>query len=229
LSDPRDYAVEAEHHWSILKRHSRVPIETMLELGCGGGNNALYLKRHAAMVLSDISPGILAVSRALNPECAHVQADMRTMRLGREFDAVFVHDSIMYMRTEADLRQAIMTAFVHCRRGGVALFVPDCVKETWAPYSDMGGRDGEARGLRYLEWAHDPDPSDTEFAVEMVFLLKENGREARAEHERHQFGLFARETWARLFANVGFTAVSEPCAYSGGERAVSFVGIKSSG
>ena len=32
------------------------------------------------------------MSRSINPECEHVQGDMRTLRLGREFDAVFVHD-----------------------------------------------------------------------------------------------------------------------------------------
>ena len=60
------------------------------------------------------SAGMLAVSRALNPECEHVEGDMRTVRLGREFDAVFVHDAVCYLTTEDDLRRAIETAFVHC-------------------------------------------------------------------------------------------------------------------
>ena len=36
------------------------------------------------------------------------------------FDAVFVHDAVVYMTTEADLALAIKTAFVHCRPGGIA-------------------------------------------------------------------------------------------------------------
>lgn len=40
---------------------------------------------------------------------------MRTVRLGRTFDAVFVHDAVDYMTSEDDLRHVIETAFVHCR------------------------------------------------------------------------------------------------------------------
>jgi hypothetical protein len=53
-------------------------------------------------------------SRVLNPECEHVEDDMRTVRLGRQFDCVFIHDAVAYMTTESDLRRAIETAFVHC-------------------------------------------------------------------------------------------------------------------
>ena len=50
---------------------------------------------------------MLALSRALNPECEHLAGDMRTLRLGRVFDAVFVHDAVCYMTTRADLREFI--------------------------------------------------------------------------------------------------------------------------
>ena len=73
------------------------------------------------------------MSREINPELAHYQGDMRTVRLGRQFDAVFVHDAICYMTTEPDLRRAIETAFDHCKPGGVALFCPDYVAETSRP------------------------------------------------------------------------------------------------
>lgn len=103
------------------------------------------------MTLVDLSPEMLAVSRALNPECEHLASDMRTIRLGRLFDAVFIHDAIMYMTTEIDLRAAMATVYLHCRPGGVALFVPDHVRETFTPSTEYGGPDGEQRALRYLE------------------------------------------------------------------------------
>jgi trans-aconitate methyltransferase len=57
---------------------------TLLELGSGGGNNASHMnRRFAELVLVDVAPGMLEVSRRLNPECAHVAGDMRTVRLGR--------------------------------------------------------------------------------------------------------------------------------------------------
>ena len=73
---------------TLLAACERTP-RTLLELGSGGGNNASYLKARFQMVLVDRSSGMLAVSRALNPECEHVEGDMRTVRLGRQFDGVF--------------------------------------------------------------------------------------------------------------------------------------------
>jgi hypothetical protein len=90
------------------------------------------------MTLSDLSPNMLTVSRSLNPDCEHIPGDMRTLRLGREFDAVFVHDAIDYMTVVADLRAAVDTAYIHCRPGGVALFVPDEVKERFRPRTEHG-------------------------------------------------------------------------------------------
>ena len=64
---------------------------------------------------------------------------MRTVRLGRQFDAVFVQDTICYMASEADLGPALETAFLHTRPGGAALFAPDHVRETFRPSTDQGG------------------------------------------------------------------------------------------
>jgi hypothetical protein len=59
-----------------------------------------------------------AMSRALNPDCEHLDGDMRSVRLARSFDAVFVHDAVCYMTTESDLRMAIETAFSIASREG---------------------------------------------------------------------------------------------------------------
>jgi SAM-dependent methyltransferase len=105
--------------------------QTMVEFGCGGGGNASYLKTNFTMTLVDLSPQMLAISRDLNPECEHLLGDMRTVRLGRQFDVVFIHDAIMYMTTASDLRQALATAYCHCKPGGVALFYLSGVRKTF--------------------------------------------------------------------------------------------------
>jgi hypothetical protein len=132
---------------------------------------------------------------------------MRTVRLGREFDAVFVHDAVAYMTTEADLRQVIETAFAHCRAGGIALFVPDHTAETFEPVTDHGGSDGpDGRGARYLEWTTDPDPGDTWIQSEYAFLLRDRDGSVRVVHETHRTGLFSRAVWLGLMAGAGFHA-----------------------
>ena len=211
MSPASEYAEEAAFYTKTLGDAARQPIETILELGSGGGNNASHMKQHfKEMVLVDVSPGMLAMSRALNPELQHHQGDMRTVRLGRQFDAVFVHDAVCYMTTESDLRKAIETAFVHCKPGGVALFCPDYISENFEAGTDHGGEDAGARGMRWLEWRWDPDPSDSTYLVDYAYLLREPDGSTDVEHDRHVEGLFPRATWLGLFEAIGFTHKALP-------------------
>jgi SAM-dependent methyltransferase len=205
LSPLEDYADEASFFARMLSESGLPPSPSFLELGCGGGSNAFYLKKMFAQVtLTDISPQMLAMSHALNPECEHREGDMRTIRLDRLFDVVFIHDAIDYMTTIEDLEQAIETVFLHCKPSGVALFVPDYVSETFQPSTDHGDSDGDGRSLRYLEWTYDLDSSDTTYTTEYAYLLREGNQPALVEHDRHIHGLFSRATWLQLLQNTGF-------------------------
>src|SRR5215469_1413156 len=185
LSPPEEYAEDAAFAGRLLRRADR-PVREVLELGSGGGHCASHLTPGFTMTLVDLSAGMLAVSRRLNPGCEHVRADMRTVRLGRDFDAVFVHDAVDYMTTEADLRLVAETAFAHCRPGGI------------------DGPDG--RGARYLDWAYDPDPGDTWTLTQYAFLLRDARGEVQVVYETHRLGLFGRATWLRLLREAGFEA-----------------------
>lgn len=225
LTAPKEYAEEAERYRILLLEGSDGSVRTVLELGSGGGNNASHLKAHFDMTLTDLSPDMLAISRDLNPELDHVQGDMRTLRLGREFDAVFAHDALDYMATVADLGAAIETAYVHCRSGGVALFAPDYVRERFTPGTEHGGNDGNGRSMRYLEWTWDPDPDDDTYMTDFAYLLRD-GEEVRVEHDRHVCGLFPRATWLDLMAQAGFRAESRPCLPDEDAGQEAFVAVK---
>src|SRR5260370_29206711 len=97
--DPRECRREAAHIVRVLRKWTKPAPRTVLELGSGGGNSAFHLKAHFAMTLVDLSPQMLSVSRKLNLECRHVSGDIRTVRLGRTFDAVYVQNAICHMTT----------------------------------------------------------------------------------------------------------------------------------
>jgi len=207
FSDPKEYRREAAHIARVLRKATSPAPRTVLELGSGGGNSAFHLKARFAMTLVDMSPQMLRVSRKLNPECEHVKGDIRTVRLRRTFDAVFVHDAICHMTTERDLRAVMQTAYEHCRPGCIALFVPDFVRETFVEGTDQGGSDSPRRRLRFLQWVFDPDPNDTTYLVDFAILLRNKNGEARLVHDRHMLGLFPRSRWLRLLRDVGLKAV----------------------
>ena len=207
LSSPEDYVEEAAIYAGLLTGACAREPKSMLELGSGGGNNACHMKAHFETVtLVEPAAGMRAHSEKLNPECEHLDGDMRSLRLGRAFDCVFVHDAVVYMLTEEDLRRAIETAFVHCEVGGAAIFCPDHTRENFKPATECGGHDDGARGLRYLSWSWDPDPSDTTYVGDYAYMVRDENGETTVAHDRHIAGLFSRETWLTLMRDVGFEA-----------------------
>ena len=204
LLDPtEDHLDEAATYQAAFERAIAPRAETLLELGAGAGNNAFFLKRRLRCTLTDISEPMQALSRALNPDCEHALGDMRTLRLGRTFDAVLVHDAVMYLTSEAELRAAAATAFVHTRPGGAAIFAPDYVRESFHERSELHGGDAGARSLRCIEWIWDPDASDDTYLAEYAFLLR-HGTDLKAVHDRHVEGLFARATWIEILTGAGY-------------------------
>jgi len=224
LTAPESYAKEARIYGDLMVSRAAGPVRRVLELGSGGGNNASHLKARFELTLTDASAAMLEVSRGLNPECVHLQGDMRTLRLDETFDAVFVHDAVMYMASESDLRSVMETATEHCRPGGVVLFAPDCVAETFREYEDEGGHDGEdGRSLRYREWISDPDPSDGSYRVDFSIRLRERDGTERTETDSHLFGLFGKGEWLDWLGRAGLRAEAVPVELGGEGRPSSYV------
>lgn len=140
LSPPEDYADEAEFIRQSFEEYGDGTIKRVLELGCGGGNNAYHLKQHYELTLTDVSEPMLKECQRINPECPIICVDMRELRLPHQFDAVFVHDAIEYMTTEQDLKKVFKVVYGHLRPGGVGLFMPDHIKDTFKPATEHGGK-----------------------------------------------------------------------------------------
>ena len=205
ISPVSDYAGECAEFLSVLKAR-RPQAQTLLELGSGGGHVAFHLKADFDCTLTDLSPAMLEVSRRLNPGCRHIRGDMRTLDLDRRFDIVLAHDVIAYMTSEADLRAAFATARRHLAPGGLAMFIPDEVLETFEPgaFDLFGGEAPDGRSARALEWCGEL-AADGTTAVHYAFLLKDADGQVTTAGEPHRVGVFARADWARWLEAEGFT------------------------
>lgn len=205
LTHPDSYDEEAAYAAKLLGRKAKPkgPKPTMLELGSGGGNNALHLKRQFDMTLTDISAPMLKLSKRINPDLDHIEGDMRTLRLGRTFDIVFIHDAVMYMTTARDLARAIETAALHTKPGGRVLIQPDFLEETFEPEVETGGNEEGGRQLGYLMTQARRGRSNTVDVHFTIAMRSDNGR-IRQVHDHHVVGLFARALWTETLERAGF-------------------------
>lgn len=199
-----EYVEEAAVYREVLRDALGPGRHRLLELGAGAGHNAHYLADDFELVLTDLSPRMLDLARETCPGAERVVGDMRTLRLGRRFDAVFLHDAVCYMRTEGDLRAAFDTARAHLREGGVFVVAPDHVAETFAPGTDTGGADAGGRSLRYLEWTWQREGGRDGYVVDFTLVTRVGEALPEVHHDRHEEGLFDRATWVALLGAAGF-------------------------
>jgi SAM-dependent methyltransferase len=209
FSPPSHYVEEAADLLPTLLSATDLPPRTLLELGSGGGSLASHFKQRLQLTLTDQSAQMLEISRSVNPECEHILGDMRSLDLGRQFDLVFIHDAIMYSIDRASVRASLTTAARHCRPGGAVVIVPDFVKETFEPDATKGGDDAsDGRGLRYLQWTWDPDPSDDTCDVAFSFLLRDANGHVNLDGDHHRCAIFPRAMWLDWIHSAGFRASS---------------------
>jgi SAM-dependent methyltransferase len=213
FSPPSDYEEEAEYVLSLIHPAGAGGGRTLLELGSGGGSLAWHLKSQFRTTLSDLSAEMVEVSRAANPECEHFVGDMRTLRLGRRFDVVLIHDAIGYLTDGASVLAALETAAAHLNPGGTLLVTPDHLRETFAPAAEVGGEDGDdGRALRFMEWTYDPNPDDETFEFVFSIVFRHADGTVTSELDRHVGGLFPRASWLGWLQGAGFDAevVTDP-------------------
>jgi len=205
LTTPADYAEEAAWYQARILEHAEREVTTVLELGCGAGANASFLRARFDMELVDLSEAMLAQCHRINPGVPTHVGDMRTIRLPRRFDAVFAHDAVSYMLTALDVRALAQTAAAHLEPGGVALLCPDDLRENYEDGTEDGGSDGpDGRGVRYLAWSHagEADTVVTDYAI----MLRDADGTMRVEHDRHVTGALPTDVWLEALRDAGLVA-----------------------
>lgn len=204
ISPPSDYVKESEEYRRLIIKHSKIEVKTLLDLGCGGGHNDFTLKRYFEITGVDVSSQMLEGAKKLNPEVTYLSGDMRSVRLGKTFDAVTIFDSISYMLTVEELHAAFQTAYVHLNPGGVFLTgieeKPDTFKQN-KTFVSTHKNDGVE--ITFIENQYDPDPRDTTFEATFIFLIRRGG-DLAIEADRHLLGIFPVATWIDLAKKVGF-------------------------
>ena len=210
LDPPEEYAEEASFWRQALREKLGPGRHNVLELGVGGGHLLSHLTGDVQATAVDISPQMLANSQALNPGVEHHVGDMRSVRLGRRFQAVLIHDAISYMLTEEDLSATFATARAHLQPGGILITVPDWFAETFSGTTvEHHTRIAGDVEFTYIQYITDVDPSDSTVETVFVYFIKKDDR-LEVETDRHVTGLFPLATWQNLLAQAGFEVETKP-------------------
>jgi len=229
ISPPKDYIEEVEFFVAKIKEHAKIETKSLLNLGCGGGNMDWSFKKQYDVTSVDISPNMLALARELNPEIAYIEGDMQVVRLDRKFDAVVIHDSILYMQNLKELKAAFMTAYEHLKDNG--LMITYC--EEWPEHfiQNKVRTQKETKDnieIIFIENYYDPDPNDMTYEGTFIYLIRRDGK-LEVHNDFHTFGIFPLDDWRRVIKEVGFTLHETKFTHSEfaeNESYPMFVGIK---
>lgn len=214
LSPPDTYADEARGVHRLIQQHGKktsTKPARLLELGSGGGHMLFHLQKWYDVTGSDLSEPMIRQSINLNPLVTHVQADMRTMRLGETFDVVFIHDALGYMQTRDDLSAALQTAAAHLSQGGLIILMPDETLETFENHQQADDHFQVDDDTHVTLVSHARTLTDTPcdgglYELTMLFLIRRDGKLDLA-CDRHHCGLFSQETWRALLEAQGFANI----------------------
>lgn len=209
VETPESLREETELLCRCIRDRARIEVKSLLHLGCGTGLNDFTFKDHFRVTGVDLNREMLDLARRINPEARYHRGDMRTVRLGRQFDAVAIPDSISYMTTEADLSRVLQTAVLHLRPGGLLVVVAHIKEEFGDNNFVYQGRQGDWH-VTQLENNYLPDPAGTTYEATFVYLLRYRGRLQQVRSDSHLMGVFPLGTWLRLLSRAGLIARQFP-------------------
>ena len=145
---------------------------------------------------------MLEIAIKRNPEVDYHHGDMRTIELGKKFDAVTIPESIGYMTTKEDLKRAIATANKHLKPGGVLLIMAN-IKETFKPNNFVyTGKKGDIE-IVIFENNYIPHDNDSIYEATIIYLIRDKGK-LKTYTDVHTLGLFDKKTWFSLLKEKGF-------------------------
>jgi ubiquinone/menaquinone biosynthesis C-methylase UbiE len=202
INSHRDYLDEAVRLQNLIIKYAESGGNTLLDVACGTGLHLKFLKDDFSCVGVDISKAILKIARKNAPGVVFKEADMRTLKLGKQFDVVTcLLSSIGYVKTEANLQRTMRNFSLHLKKGGVALIEPS--------YPDAAYVKGEPRLSTY-------DGKDTKIArvnvtklrtatalLSMHIIIADRGKEAAYVVDKHELGLFGINRTLKIMTAAG--------------------------
>jgi ubiquinone/menaquinone biosynthesis C-methylase UbiE len=198
----KNYAAESESLRKLIE--GIVPgAHRLLDVACGTGEHAKFLKRHYAVDGIDINESYLSVARRKNPAGNYSRHDMTDFNLGQTYDVITcLFSAIGIVRTYERLERAVGCMARHLRPGGALIIEPWFSPEQWHPGRSslvLAGEIGTDKVYRLSTSIREAQQS-----VLLYHYLRCTPHGIEHYYDRVELGLFTRDemTWAFEFSGM---------------------------
>jgi SAM-dependent methyltransferase len=125
IYEEKDYQGECDLIEKIIQNHSKIPVHTILDLGCGTGNHSIKLAERGYRVTGvDRSKGMLDIARTKVEQkkvnCTFFQSDLKEFNNHKKYDAIIMMFAVLgYQQENSDVIATLKTVSRHLKKGGV--------------------------------------------------------------------------------------------------------------
>jgi ubiquinone/menaquinone biosynthesis C-methylase UbiE len=198
----RDYLDEAVRVQNLIIKYLESGGNSLLDVACGTGLHLKYLKDDFSCTGVDISRSMLRIARKNAKGVTFKEADMKTLRLGKQFDVIVcLLSSIGYVKTTARLEKTIRNFSKHLKKGGLALIEPSYAKSAYVSgkprITTYDGKDAKIARINYTNFRQ------ATAVLNMHILIAERGKDAKYFVDRHELGLFGIKSTLRIMKAAG--------------------------
>jgi ubiquinone/menaquinone biosynthesis C-methylase UbiE len=198
----KDYLDEAVRLQNLIMKYLESGGNSLLDVACGTGLHLKYLKDDFSCTGVDISKNMLKIARKNAKGVIFKEADMKNLRLGKQFDVILcLLSSIGYAKTAAGLEKTVQNFCKHLKKGGLALIEPSYSKSAYVSgeprVTSYDGKELKIARINYTNFRQ------ATAVLNMHLLIAERGKDAKYFLDKHELGLFGINKTLRVMKDAG--------------------------
>jgi len=197
----KDYLDEAVRLQNIIIKYVESGGNSLLDVGCGTGLHLRYLKDDFVCTGVDVSKSMLKIARKNVKGVTFKEADMKTLRLGKQFDVITcLLSSIGYVKTTVSLEKTIQNFAKHLKKSGLLLIEPSHAKSFYVSgeprITTYNGKDAKIARVNFTKIRQ------TTAVLNMHILIAERGKDVKYFTDKHELGLFGINNTLRIMKSA---------------------------
>ena len=198
----KDYLDEAVRLQNLIIKYSESRGNALLDVACGTGLHLKYLKDDFVCTGVDVSKSMLKIARKNVKGVTFKEADMKTMRLKKQFDVITcMLSSIGYVKTPVSLEKTIRNFSKHLNKGGLVLIEPSYAKSFYVSGEPrITTYDGKNVKIARVNFTRIRQATAV---LNMHIVIAERGKNANYFVDEHELGLFGVNSTLKIMKAAG--------------------------